>query len=82
MHIIFYTKEVCSLCEDAEGLLSAFSTEFPHTLEKRDIYTNDEWLEKYHLLIPVIEINGEQLNCEEISYDAVKAFLEKHVKRN
>lgn len=78
MHIIFYTKEVCSLCDDAEALLSAFEMEYPHTLEKRDIYTKEEWLEKYQLLIPVIEINGEQLNCEEINYDSIKALLEKH----
>ncbi|MHA6251806.1 glutaredoxin family protein [Oceanobacillus sp. CAU 1775] len=78
MHIIFYTKEICSLCDDAEALLSAFSSDYPHTIEKRDIYSNEEWLEKYQLLIPVIEINGEQLNCEEISYDAIEDFLKKH----
>lgn len=78
MHIIFYSKEVCSLCDDAEALLSAFEIEYPHTLEKRNIYTKDEWLEEYQLLIPVIEINGEQLNCEEISYDTVEAFLQRH----
>lgn len=78
MHIIFYTKEICSLCDDAEALLSAFSTEYPHTLEKRDIYSKEEWLEEYQLLIPIIEINGEQLNCEEISYEAIESFLKKH----
>lgn len=82
MHIIFYTKEICSLCDDAEALLAAFEDEFPHTIEKRDIYSNDKWLEEYQLLIPIIEIDGEQLNCEEISYDTVHAFLEKHQKRD
>lgn len=80
MHIIFYTKEVCSLCDDAEALLSAFETDYPHTLEKRDIHTKDEWLEKYQLLIPVIEINGEQLNCEEIKYDSIQKLLNKHAR--
>lgn len=82
MHIIFYTKEVCSLCDDAEGLLSALETEYPHTIEKRDIYTKDEWLEEYQLLIPVVEVNGEQLNCEQINYDSLKALLHKHQKRD
>lgn len=78
MNIIFYTKEVCSLCDEAEALLSVFSHEYPHTLEKRDIYSKDEWLEEFQLLIPVIEINGEQLNCEEIDYNAIENILRKH----
>jgi len=78
MHIIFYTKEICSLCDEAEALLSAFGAEFPHSLEKRYIHDKDEWLEKYQLLIPIIEINGEQLNCEEINYDSIEKFLRKH----
>ena len=80
MHIIFYTKEVCSLCDEAEALLSTFEQEYPHSLEKRDIYSNDVWLEDYQLEIPVIEINGEQLNCEEISYDSIENFLNKHAR--
>ncbi|WP_405102875.1 glutaredoxin family protein [Oceanobacillus sp. FSL H7-0719] len=78
MRIIFYTKEVCSLCDEAEALLSAFSFEYPHTVEKRDIYSNDAWLEEYQLLIPVVEINGEQLNCEELNYNALESLLKKH----
>ncbi|MBN6205729.1 glutaredoxin family protein [Ralstonia pickettii] len=77
MHIILYTKEICSLCDEAEALLSAFSIEYPHTLEKRDIYSRDEWLEEYQLLIPIVEINGEQLNCEEINYDTLEKLLRK-----
>ena len=80
MQIIFYTKEVCSLCDEAEVLLSAFSNEYPHSLEKRDIYSNDDWLGEYQLQIPVIEINGEQLNCEEISYDSIEQILKKHAR--
>jgi glutaredoxin len=81
MQVILYTKEVCSLCEDAEALLAALEISYPHTLEKRDIYTDDEWLENYQLLIPVIEVNGEQLNVEEINYDTVEALLAKHQQK-
>lgn len=82
MNIIFYTKEMCSLCDDAEALLSSFENDYPHTLEKRDIYSREEWLEKYQLEIPVLEINGEQINCKEISFDTIEAFLKKHSERN
>lgn len=82
MNIIFYTKEMCSLCDDAEALLSSLAIDYPHTIEKRDIYSREEWLLKYQLEIPVLEINGEQINCNEISFDTVEAFLKKHSERN
>lgn len=78
--VIFYTKENCSLCEDARALLLMFENEYPFELEERDIYTNDEWLEKYHLLIPVIQVNDVELNCEEISVDEVERVLGEDIK--
>lgn len=77
LHINFYTKDVCSICEDAEALLSIFRHEYPYELEIRDIYSKDEWLEEYQLLIPVIEVNGRQLNCEEINYDSIEQLLKE-----
>ncbi|WP_249871260.1 glutaredoxin family protein [Oceanobacillus saliphilus] len=73
--VILYTKHKCSLCEEAEALLSLFSNEYPYHLIKRDIYTNDSWLEEFQLQIPVIEINGKQLNCEEINYKSVEMLF-------
>lgn len=81
LHINFYTKENCSICVDAEALLSVFRTDYPYELEIRDIYTNDEWLEKYHLLIPIIEVNGRQLNCEEINFDSIQSLLKEEYEK-
>ncbi|WP_085991389.1 glutaredoxin family protein [Oceanobacillus senegalensis] len=77
LHVIFYTKEICSLCDDAEALLSLFQRDYPYELERRDIYKKDEWLEKYQLQIPVVEVNGKQLNCEEINYDSLEKLLKE-----
>lgn len=74
----FYTKEICSLCEEAEALLYLFQEAFNLDIEVRDIYTNDTWLEKYHLRIPVIEIEIAQIDCETMSYDHLRQFLKKH----
>jgi glutaredoxin len=79
--VIFYTKEVCSLCDDAKALLLMFQREYPFELEERDIYTNDEWLEKYHLLIPYVQINDSTLNCEEINIDALEQLLQDHIEK-
>ncbi|GFZ85515.1 thioredoxin family protein [Compostibacillus humi] len=81
LQVKFYMKEICSLCDDAEALLSLFQRDYPHEIEFRDIYTNDEWLEKYHLLIPVIEVNGRQLNCEEINYDSIEQLLKEESEK-
>ncbi|WP_339227395.1 glutaredoxin family protein [Oceanobacillus sp. FSL K6-2867] len=74
-HVILYTKETCTLCDEAELLLSLFMEAHPFELERRDIYTNDEWLEKYHLEIPVIEINGRRLYGEGINFEAIERLL-------
>jgi glutaredoxin len=78
MRVVFYTKENCKLCDDAETLLSTLELVYPHHLEKRDIYRKEEWLENYHLVIPVIEVGGEQLHVEQITYDSVEKLLRKH----
>ncbi|MFZ3579323.1 glutaredoxin family protein [Virgibacillus sp. DJP39] len=77
LRIIFYSKERCSLCDEALALLELLRNEFPSTLEIRDIYSNDEWLEKYHFSIPVINIDGVELDCEEISYETLEATLKE-----
>jgi len=76
--VIFYTKEVCSLCEDAYALLKMFQRDYPFEIEERDIYTNDDWLEEFQLLIPFVQINNTTLNCEELNIIS----LEKAIKEN
>lgn len=57
--IIFYTRNQCELCLDAKNLLILLQSEYSFQIDERDIETNDEWIEKYGLIIPVIELNGE-----------------------
>ncbi|WP_047980796.1 glutaredoxin family protein [Ornithinibacillus contaminans] len=77
--LLFYTKESCSLCDEAEVLLEMFQQQYKFEVEKRDIYSKDEWLEAYHLVIPVIEVNGNQLDCEQLDYDALEKLLKTNV---
>lgn len=79
--VIFYTKENCSLCVNAEALLEIFKQDYHFEIEKRDIYTNEEWLENYHLSIPVIEINGVQLNCEQVDYNSIETTLNENLQK-
>ncbi|WP_010647506.1 glutaredoxin family protein [Oceanobacillus massiliensis] len=75
--VIFYTKDRCSLCDEAEALLSLFNSQYSFTVMKRDIYSNDKWLEAYQLEIPVIELKGRQLNCNEINYDSIERLFKQ-----
>ncbi|MFA1819164.1 glutaredoxin family protein [Virgibacillus oceani] len=79
--LIFYTKALCSLCDDAKALLLMFQREYPFELEERDIYTNDEWLEKYQLLIPYVQINDSTLDCEEINIKSLEQILKDNIEK-
>jgi len=48
-------------------------------IEVRDIYTNEQWLEKYHLVIPVIELNNKQIFGNDISLMNIEQFLTKNI---
>lgn len=76
-NVIFYTKENCSLCDDARSLLNLLKHDYLFQLEERDIYSKDEWLEKYQLMIPVVKINDTTLDCEKISYEVLEKALKE-----
>src|SRR5699024_4600719 len=79
LQVIFYTKDDCPLCDEAEALLLLLESDYNLSVEKRDIHTNDEWLERYQLQIPVIDINGKQLTCEEISYESLEQLIKETI---
>ncbi|ASK62754.1 thioredoxin family protein [Virgibacillus phasianinus] len=77
IHIEFYTKEHCPLCDDAMALLEMLQKDYPCTIDMRDIYSNEEWLEKFHLSIPVVNIDGVELDCQHISFETLEEALQK-----
>jgi len=78
MLIHFYTKDHCTLCDKALEQLKILEGEYPHQIERRDITSNVEWLRKYRVDIPVLEINGEELRAEDLTFESLEAFLAKH----
>jgi thiol-disulfide isomerase/thioredoxin len=57
--VIFYSKENCSLCDKGLAILKDIQKEFPFEYDIVDIYKDDELLELYQLMIPVVEIDNE-----------------------
>lgn len=79
LKIKFYTKDNCSLCDDAYAFLMMLQNEYPFELEEVDIYMNDELLEEYQLLIPAVRMNETFLTCEEMGLDKLENALKMNV---
>lgn len=76
IHVNFYTRPVCPLCDKAKAQLLELANEFPLVIHEIDIYQDDDLLEKYQLMIPVIEIDGEEVDYGMVSQDAVRHYLQ------
>lgn len=68
IRVRLYMKENCPLCDDALRILEQLRKEKPFTIELIDIYTDDHWLEKYQLRIPVVAVN-QQIIAEGIVHE-------------
>ncbi|MGM0829856.1 MAG: glutaredoxin family protein [Bacillota bacterium] len=66
--VIFYTRNQCGLCEDAKITLKLLQDEMGFSIEERDIDKNDDLTERFGLMIPVVELNGEILQYGQIDY--------------
>ena len=77
MKVFFYTKENCLLCEEAYTLLELLQNKYEFEIETRDIYTNDEWLEKFQIMIPVIQAGDEIVVGNEINLERLDAMFRK-----
>lgn len=76
-----YTRKQCPLCDDAKALLLMLQHEFDFSLEEVDIYQNDALLEKYQIMIPVVEIDGDEVDYGVIDLMLISTCLEEKKKR-
>lgn len=79
--VILYTKEFCPLCDDAKLMLETLQNKYSYHIEIRDIHTNNNWLEQYHLLIPCIEINDKTLDASELDWHTLEQFVQRYLSR-
>lgn len=73
--ITLYSKEGCHLCEDAERLLEDLLKESPFELTIVDIYSDDELLSRYQLMIPVLFIDGKESGFGTFEKDFISKRL-------
>jgi glutaredoxin len=75
MKVTLYSKVDCGLCEKAKTVLQELQREFSFEIEEIDIYKDDRLLEKYQLMIPVVEMDGEEIEYGIIHKDVVRKRL-------
>lgn len=79
MKLYFYTKEHCPLCDHAWEKLQMLKESHDLSVEVRNIYEKDEWLEVYQIRIPVIETeDGAVLDEGNVSFGQLAAALKEY----
>ncbi|GAE31608.1 glutaredoxin family protein [Halalkalibacter hemicellulosilyticus] len=74
--IIVYSKQHCPLCDKAIAQIEMLKEQYEFSIRVIDIYEDDELLEKYQLMIPVVEIEGEEVDFGQISEKKVLKRLQ------
>lgn len=77
MIVHYYTRKNCSLCEEGKLMLELAQEDHGFEIEERDIDTSDEWTEKYGLMIPVVEVDGEIIQAGNIDFVTISKRFQK-----
>ncbi|MDG4657149.1 glutaredoxin family protein [Ectobacillus antri] len=75
MNVVLYGKKDCCLCDDAKAILHELQQEHNFIWKEIDIYSDDVLLERYQIMIPVIEIEGEEVQAGIIQKDVISKRL-------
>ncbi|KZE53369.1 glutaredoxin family protein [Rossellomorea marisflavi] len=78
--LIFYTRRRCGLCEEAKRTINLLRDDFPFKLIERDIEERDEWTERFGLMIPVVEMDGEILQYGQIDLFTISKRLHEKTR--
>jgi len=69
LKVVFYSREECSLCDQAQKDLESLQERFPHTIVEIDIDSDPVLLAKYQESIPVIEVGPYTLRAPFMKKD-------------
>ncbi|WP_050616388.1 glutaredoxin family protein [Bacillus testis] len=77
--LLLYSRENCPLCDKAKSELDAVATETGLAYTVIDIHSNDELLEMYSLMIPVVVYKGETVQYGQVDKDSVLNYLKSGI---
>lgn len=75
--ITFYTRDRCHLCDKAKAVLLELQAEQDFTIDEIDIDRSDDLTEKYGLMIPVVAIDGEEVQFGHIDKIMIRKRLQE-----
>ncbi|WP_026582033.1 glutaredoxin family protein [Bacillus sp. J33] len=73
--LVLYTRSRCPLCDKAKDAVMELKKEYNFTFVERDIDESDELTEKYGLMIPVVEIDGAEVQFGHIDIITISETL-------
>lgn len=68
MNVKFYSRPNCELCIEGLQTLKIVQEDVSFTIEQYNIEDDDGLHEKYMLMIPVVERNGEVIQYGQLDY--------------
>lgn len=77
MIIDFYTRPGCHLCEEARLMLKLVQEDVSFEIKEINIEQNDKLHEKYMLMIPVVELEGNVIQYGQVDYATILEALVK-----
>ncbi|WP_442596155.1 glutaredoxin family protein [Neobacillus sp. D3-1R] len=73
--LTFYTRNKCPLCDKAKAVIEEIKLEMDFIYIERDIDESDELTEKYGLMIPVVEIDREEVEYGHVNKNVIRNRL-------
>ncbi len=78
--VTLYMRQRCHLCEEAKELLEELQRNWQFDLLEIDIDKDDDLTERYGITIPVVVLDGEEIQAGIINKNfIIEAFSVKNV---
>ncbi|TCN26821.1 glutaredoxin family protein [Mesobacillus foraminis] len=78
--VTLYMRQRCHLCEEAKELLEELQRNWQFDLLEVDIDKDDDLTERYGITIPVVVLDGEEIQAGIININfIIEAFSVKNV---
>lgn len=71
----FYTKDQCPLCIEGLEIVRDLADDYHFEINVIDIYQNDQLLEKYQLMIPVVKVDDRIIDYGNISWSKLNEYF-------
>ncbi|RUQ32117.1 glutaredoxin family protein [Peribacillus cavernae] len=75
--LLLYSRVKCPLCDKAKDILDELVKEIGISYKEIDIYSDDDLIERFGLMIPVLEWQGEILQYGNIDKYGLLNRLQK-----